>query len=288
MESLTPSLIRLLETWLDEDIGRGDLSTMVLNKHFGSAYWISKDTGIFCGGNIVKTLFKKLDKSIEIDLLIKDGAKFIPNQKLLTLNGPTKALLAGERTALNIAMHLSGIATKTSLMVAELEGTGIKLADTRKTTPGLRILEKYATKCGGGINHRLGLDDAIMLKENHLAWSGDLQETIEKIKEVAPWTTKIIVEAENSEQAIDAVKAGADGILLDEIKPEVLQTLVPNLRELANKRGIQNQHSKQIVLEASGIKPKELRLYANTGIDLISSSAPITRSYWMDFSMRFK
>ena len=166
------------------------------------------------------------------------------------------ALVAGERTALNLAMRLSGIATATAALVAELAGTGVRLADTRKTTPGLRVLEKYAVRCGGGLNHRLGLDDAAMLKENHLAWSGG----------VGP--------------AIAAVRAGADALLLDEFQPEELAALVPRLRQLAGSTGL--------VLEASGVRPEQLRAYAVTGIDLISTSAPATRSAWLDLSMRFE
>ncbi len=287
MHLLTPSLINLLDSWLNEDIGRGDLSTICLNKLIGSAYWVSRNTGIFCGKEVVEYLFKKLDNSIKIDFLIQDGEGFSSNQKLLKLHGSTKSLLTVERTALNIAMHLSGIATATSNLVSELKGTNVKFADTRKTTPGLRVLEKYATRCGGGINHRFGLDDAIMLKENHLAWSGNLESTLKKMKESTPWPTRIIVEAENPNQAEEAVKAGADAVLLDEIAPETLTSLIPKLRDLASKRsGYKN--SSEIILEASGVNPKDLKKYAATGIDLISSSAPITKSYWMDFSMRFQ
>ena len=286
MTLLTPSVIRLLDSWLEEDIGRGDLSTLGLNIHSSSAYWKAKTSGIFCGGTLIETLFKKVDDSIQINLLVQDGEDFKANQELLSLEGPTKSLLTGERTALNIAMHLSGIATATSLMVQELKSTGIKLTDTRKTTPGLRVLEKYATRCGGGVNHRLGLDDAVMLKENHIAWSKDMKTTLELIRASAPWTTKIIVEAENPDQAKEAVNAGADGVLLDEIPPDILHTLVPQLRKLAEMRSI-DLGPPHIVLEASGINPKELKSYASTGIDLISSSAPVTRSHWTDISMRF-
>ena len=287
MHLITPSLIRLLDSWLDEDIGRGDLSTVGLKVDLGSAYWTAKSPGTFCGGHIVESLFKRLDTSIQIHLLIKDGQQFDTNQKLLEIEGPTKVLLAGERTALNIAMHLSGIATSTALMVSELKGTGIQLADTRKTTPGLRNLEKYATRCGGGINHRLGLDDSIMLKENHLAWSEGLKETLKTIRLQAPWPTRIIVEAETPDQAEEAVQAGADGILLDEIPPKTLQILVPRLRQLAVMRNT-DKGCQQLILEASGINPMELKSYAGTGIDLISTSAPITKSDWIDFSMRFQ
>ena len=282
----TPSLNRLLDLWLDEDLGRGDLTRVAIKNEISSAYWIAKSEGIFCGGSLIEAIFHKIDQTIEVHLLIDDGGQFKKGQKLLTLKGPACSLLAGERTSLNLVMRLSGIATSTALLVKELKGTGIHLADTRKTTPGLRILEKYAIRCGGGINHRMGLDDAAMLKENHIAWSNGVEKAITKIKEASPWTTRIIVEAETAEEAVEAVKGGADGILLDEMSPTSILSLVPRLRELA-KTSFPNRKSTELVIEVSGINPKTIKDYANTGIDLISTSAPITRSSWIDLSMRF-
>ena len=154
----------------------------------------------------------------------------------------------------------------------------MRLADTRKTTPGLRVLEKYAVRCGGGVNHRMGLDDAAMLKENHIAWAGGITAAIQAVRQRAPWPARVIVEAETAAQAIEAVQAGADGVLLDEFGPDQLTDLVPRLRQLS---------STGVVLEASGVQPEALKAYAATGIDLISTSAPVTRSRWLDFSMRF-
>ena len=192
-------------------------------------------------------------------------------------------LVALERTALNLAMRLSGIATTTAALVAELQGTEVALADTRKTTPGLRTLEKYAVRCGGGLNHRLGLDDAAMLKENHLAWAGGVEPAIAAVRAAAPWPAQVIVEAETEAEAMAAVAAGANGVLLDEFTPEQLTQLVPRLRQLARDR----PGAGSVVLEASGLQPSQLRAYAATGIDLISTSAPVTRSRWLDLSMRF-
>jgi len=163
----------------------------------------------------------------------------------------------------------------------------VRLADTRKTTPGLRRLEKYAVRCGGGSNHRQGLDDAAMLKENHLAWAagvaggvaGGVEAAIAAVRAHAPWPARVIVEAETAAEAAAAVQAGADGVLLDEFLPAQLRQLVPELRSLAGGR--------RLVLEASGVQPEQLSDYASSGIDLISTSAPITRSAWLDLSMRF-
>ncbi len=283
----TPRLNNLLDSWLDEDLGRGDLANIALINQQGSACWTANQKGVFCGGRLAERIFHRLDTSIRVNLLLKDGECFKKGQRLLELQGPAAALASGERTALNLAMRLSGITTATAFLVTELEGTSVRLADTRKTTPGLRILEKYAFRCGGGTNHRLGLDDAAMLKENHIAWAGGIHAAVQAVKAEAPWTSKIIVEAETPEQAEEAIHAGADGILLDEIAPEQLHSLVPNLRHLASIRS-KDEGSNQIVLEASGIDPKFLKAYAKTGIDLISTSAPITRSAWIDFSMRFE
>jgi nicotinate-nucleotide pyrophosphorylase (carboxylating) len=228
---------------------------------------------------LVEPLFRLLDPALQVRLLVADGEPVVAGQRLLELEGSAAALVAGERTALNLAMRLSGIATATAALVAELEGTGVRLADTRKTTPGLRRLEKYAVRCGGGTNHRQGLDDAAMLKENHLAWAGGVEAALAAVRAAAPWPAAVIVEAETAEEAAAAVLAGADGVLLDEIPPDQLVDLVPRLRGLAQGRSL--------VLEASGVHPAQLRAYAATGIDLISTSAPITRSAWLDLSMRF-
>ena len=286
MDLLTPSLIRHLDAWLDEDLGRGDLTAVALRGCSGSAHWIAKQPGVFCGGPLVQRLFQRLDVAVKVRLLVGDGERLYTGQKVLEVEGSAAVLVAAERTALNLAMRLSGIATATEALVAELEGTNVRLADTRKTTPGLRLLEKYAVRCGGGVNHRLGLDDAAMLKENHLAWAGGVQAALLAVRAAAPWPVRVIVEAETAEQAEDAVRAGADGVLLDEFSPEVLQNLVPRLRKLALNR-INCEGCAQVVLEASGVDPMALSAYAATGVDLISTSAPVTRSSWLDLSMRF-
>ena len=274
----TPQLQRQLADWLAEDLGRGDLSAAALAGCRGSAQWLARADGVFCGGVLVAPLFRQLDPDVEVRVLVADGERVQCDQPLLALEGSAAALVAGERTALNLAMRLSGIATATAVLVAELDGTGVRLADTRKTTPGLRVLEKYAVRCGGGVNHRLGLDDAAMLKENHLAWAGGVARAVAAVRAAAPWPARVIVEAETEAEALAAVRAGADGVLLDEFAPQALQALVPRLRALSDG----------VVLEASGVRPDQLAAYAATGIDLISTSAPVTRSPWLDLSMRFR
>ena len=277
---LTPQLQRQLADWLAEDLGRGDLTAPALSGCRGSAQWLARADGRFCGGVLVEPLFRLLDPQVDVWLQVADGEPVRAGQPLLELEGDAAALVAAERTALNLAMRLSGIATATAALVAELAGTGVRLADTRKTTPGLRLLEKYAVRCGGGTNHRLGLDDAAMLKENHLAWCGGVAAAIAAVRAAAPWPARVIVEAETAAEAEAAVRAGADAVLLDEFTPEQLAALVPGLRALAGPRGV--------VLEASGVRQEQVRAYAATGIDLISTSAPVTRSPWLDLSMRFQ
>ena len=286
MDLRSPKLHKILDTWIEEDLGDGDLTRFVLNDRSSSAHWVAKEDGIFCGGDLVRLIFRKIDPQVNIQLLIEDGQKFEKNQRLLELNGLASSLVAGERLTLNIAMHLSGIATSTASLVSKLSGSNVKLADTRKTTPGLRIFEKYAFHCGGGINHRLGLYDAAMLKENHIEWSQGISESIKILKNTLPWTKKIIVEAETPSQAKEAVEAGADGVLLDEMSIQTIEKLVPELRQLS-KNSNSKYVAKNIVIEVSGINPNNLSDYIFTGIDLISTSAPITKSKWIDFSMRF-
>ena len=278
MDLVCPAPDELLDRWLAEDIGRGDLTAAALQGQQGLAHWVAKQPGRFCGGPLVQRLFQRLDPGVSVRLLRQDGDAVEAGDCLLELEGPATALVAGERTALNLAMRLSGIATATAALVAQLEGTSVRLADTRKTTPGLRLLEKYAVRCGGGINHRMGLDDAAMLKENHIAWAGGITQAISAVRAQAPWPTAVIVEAETEAQALEAVQAGANGVLLDEFTPHQLTQLVPRLRD--SSTGV-------VVLEASGIQPEQLQAYSATGIDLISTSAPVTRSRWLDLSMRF-
>ena len=281
--SLTPRLQAQLQDWLAEDLGRGDLTASALGGRRAQASWIAKQQGVFCGGSLALRLFRLLDPELEAECLVPEGAAVQSGDRLLRLEGQATALVGAERTALNLAMRLSGIATATAALVRELQGSGVRLADTRKTTPGLRELEKYAVRMGGGVNHRLGLDDAAMLKENHLAWAGGIEAAITAVRASAPWPARLIVEAETDQEAVEAVTAGADGVLLDEFTPEQLTQLVPRLRQLAQAR----PGAGSVVLEASGLQPSQLRAYAATGIDLISTSAPVTRSAWLDLSMRF-
>jgi nicotinate-nucleotide pyrophosphorylase (carboxylating) len=187
-------------------------------------------------------------------------------------------LLTGERVALNLAMRLSGIATATRNYVEEIGDLPTKFVDTRKTTPGLRVLEKYATRVGGGLNHRLGLDDAAMIKDNHIKAAGGIEKAIALLRNNIPYPLNIEVETSNLEEVHQALAHGADIIMLDNMPLEIMTEAVKIIRET----------NSQVRIEGSGnITLKTIRAVAETGVDYISSSAPITRSPWLDLSMRF-
>ncbi len=286
MDWNSPQLRNKIIDWINEDIGSGDLTQSCITEGTGKALWLAKEDGIFCGIELLKIIFNQIDKDINFHPLIRDSQEFKKNQPLIELNGPSRSLLASERISLNIAMHLSGISTYTYKIVEKLRKTKIRLADTRKTTPGLRTLEKYAFKCGGGINHRMGLYDAAMIKENHIAWSENIKNAIKRIRLNTPFTTHIIVEAENITQAKEAILAGADSILLDEIQPKSLRDNINLLREISLSNDCK-EIRKNLIIEVSGINPDEIENYMIDGINLISTSAATTKSKWIDISMRY-
>ena len=278
-----PSLIildRLLENWLLEDIGRGDFTTQGLfkdRKEINKAVWIVKEDGVIAGLPIAARVFELLDGQAKFTLDIEEGDFCQSETKIASIEGSREALLTGERVALNLAMRLSGIATATRSYVKEIGNLPARLVDTRKTTPGLRILEKYATRVGGAVNHRMGLDDAVMIKDNHIKAAGGIEQAIALLRNNIPYPLNIEVETSNIEEVEEALLYGADIIMLDNMPPEKMIPAIKLIRE-TNSR---------VRIEASGnITLKTIRAVAETGVDYISSSAPITRSTWLDLSMR--
>jgi nicotinate-nucleotide pyrophosphorylase (carboxylating) len=271
----------LIRPWLLEDIGRGDRVTqalMVKGSQVNSATWIAKENGIVAGLPIAARVFQLLDPEMEFEVLVKEGAGVMTGETLAKLSGPFEALLTGERVALNLAMRLSGIATATEQFVAQLEGLPTRFADTRKTTPGMRILEKYASQVGGAVNHRMGLDDSAMIKDNHIAAAGGIAEAIALVRSQIPYPLTIEVETETLDQVQEALDHGADIIMLDNMAVTEMAVAVQRIR----------QFSERVLIEASGnVTVERIRSIAETGVDIISSSAPMTRSAWMDLSMRF-
>ncbi len=280
--SLPPALILnpMLEDWLREDIGRGDRTTQGLVKAsqtMGAAEWRAKGAGVIAGLPLAERVFHLVSPDVTCTTLVKEGQRVEPGQVVLRMHGLLTALLMGERVALNLAMHLSGIATMTRRYVEAIADLPTCLVDTRKTTPGLRLLEKYAIQVGGAMNHRMGLDDAVMIKDNHIAVAGGIAAAIAQIRSSMPYPLTIEVETETLEQVHEALDAGADIIMLDNMPPETMVQAVHLIR----------QQSDRILIEASGnVTLETLRAIAETGVDYISSSAPITRSPWLDLSMR--
>jgi nicotinate-nucleotide pyrophosphorylase (carboxylating) len=281
--SLPPWIIidPLLQSWLREDIGRGDRTTQGIFTYTtktAKAIWIAKEIGIIAGLPIADRVFKLLDDKTIFTSLVADGTKVGVGETIASIEGDAAVLLMGERVALNLAMRLSGIATATRRYTEIIADLPTKLVDTRKTTPGLRIFEKYATQVGGGINHRLGLDDAVMLKDNHIQAAGGIKEAIASLRQTMPYPLTIEVETENLLQVREAIDCGADIIMLDNMPVETMLEAVALIRS----------HNNRIKIEASGnITLETIRRVAETGVDYISTSAPITRSTWLDLSMRF-
>jgi nicotinate-nucleotide pyrophosphorylase (carboxylating) len=284
---LPPPLIldRLLENWLLEDIGRGDRTTQSLFVNectFGKACWKIGESGTIAGLPIAARVFRQLSDRVTFTPTVDEGHWCsVPggsSQIVAQIEGPMDALLMGERVALNLAMRLSGIATATRRYVEKIADLSTQLVDTRKTTPGLRLLEKYASQVGGAINHRMGLDDAVMVKDNHIAAAGGIGEAISRIRQAIPYPLTIEVETESLEQVNEALTSGVDIIMLDNMPLELMEQAVKIIR----------QKSDRVKIEASGnITLETIRTVAETGVDYISTSAPITRSTWLDLSMRF-
>ncbi|MCT8139525.1 carboxylating nicotinate-nucleotide diphosphorylase [Anaerobacillus sp. CMMVII] len=250
----------MLAAFLEEDLGTGDLTSesIFTEKDFGFGVFVAKEDGVFCGEEIISQGFKLLNDRISVDLHLSDGALVKKGDKIATIEGPVIHLLTGERVILNLIQRMSGIATLTKQAVLNAKSSHTKICDTRKTTPGLRMLEKYAVTCGGGFNHRMGLYDAVMIKDNHIAAAGGIAEAVKKVREKLGHTVKIEVETECLEDVLAAVNAKADIIMFDNRTPEEIRQFIELVPE-------------GIITEASGgITMDNVASYANTEVDFIS------------------
>ncbi len=253
-------LEEMLKQFFNEDIGDGDLSSEYIfsPKEQGTFSFYAKESGIFCGAPIIEHGFHVLDRSIKVNLPKKDGEAAEAGDVIAIIDGPLQKLLMGERVILNLIQRMSAIATAAHLAVQEIAGTHTKICDTRKTIPGLRMLDKYAVRIGGAFNHRNGLYDAIMLKDNHIAFAGSLTNAIQAAREKVGHTVKIEVEIETKKQLDEAILAGADIIMFDNRSPEEIRAWLPAVPS-------------SITTEASGgITLENIRAYAQTGIQWIS------------------
>ncbi|MEO0536941.1 MAG: carboxylating nicotinate-nucleotide diphosphorylase [Cyanobacteria bacterium P01_A01_bin.123] len=270
----------LIRSWLLEDIGRGDRTTMGITpklSQVGKAEWLFKEKGVAAGLTIAGRVFQLIDSQVMFTATVDEGVWSDRGQITAYIHGPMETLLTGERVALNLAMRLSGIATMARRYVEQISDLPAQLVDTRKTTPGLRILEKYASWVGGAINHRMGLDDGVMIKDNHIAAAGGIGEAITLVRARVPYPLTIEVEAATLTQVQAALTHGADIIMLDNMPIAEMTTAVTVIRDFDDR----------VKIEASGnITLDTIRSVAQTGVDYISTSAPITRSPWLDISMR--
>lgn len=257
-----------IEKFFIEDIGERDITTDLIfpQDTNGKIVFLAKEDGIFCGEDIIKTGFELLNPQIEIDLFARDGASIEAGQQLAVAAGKVSDLLIGERVILNLVQRMSGIATLTRKAVETLGSDYTRICDTRKTTPGLRMLEKYAVRCGGGFNHRLGLYDGVMIKDNHISFAGSIKQAVELVRKNAGHMVKIEVETESRAQVLEAVEAGADIIMFDNRTPDEIKDLIDLVPD-------------HIITEASGgIQLSNLASYRDTGVQYISLGF-LTHSY---------
>jgi nicotinate-nucleotide pyrophosphorylase (carboxylating) len=267
--------MKLIDLWLAEDIGNVDLTAQLMIDPSATAtfYMNAREPITVAGIEVAASVFQRYEPRCTADIKVADGQKVDKGTLLMIVSGPAQALLTAERTALNIIQRLSGIATQTRKYADAIAHTKVRLIDTRKTTPGLRMLEKHAASCGGALNHRLGLDDGVMLKDNHIAVAGSITKAIEKVRAHLPILTKIEVECDRLAQVREALSAGVDVIMLDNMP-------IDEMREAVKIVGGKAQ------IEASGgIKLDTIAAIAETGVDYISTSKPLQSAPAVDIGL---
>jgi nicotinate-nucleotide pyrophosphorylase (carboxylating) len=273
------ALAMLVRQALDEDQAFDDVTTIatVISTRRARGTMVARDAGVVCGTALALEAFRQLDAKVSARIDAEDGTWVPEASPVIFLTGAARGLLSAERVAVNFMMHLSGVATKTRKFVEAVKGTGVQILDTRKTLPGWRRLEKYAVRCGGGMNHRLDLSSAVLIKDNHLAsMDGDVKLAIKRARETARPGSKIEIECDRIEQVEAALEASADIILLDNMAPDLMRRCV----ELVNKRAI---------LEASGgIRLDNVRTVAETGVDWISIGALTHSAPAMNLALDFE
>ena len=262
---------------LKEDIGRGDLFVRVTKPKEVSGYILAKSDGVFAGQEYLLAMQNLFD--VEFSFNVNDGESFKKGDKLVLIKGNSKSLLSLERTILNMTLHASSIATLTNQYVKKISKYGVKLLDTRKTRPLLREFEKYAVRCGGGINHRMGLDDCLMLKDTHLKTIDNFKEFMQEVRAKIPFTSKVEIECEDLDGVKAAMEAGADIVMCDNMNPSQIEEVV----------AFRDENYPHILLEASGnVTIDTIEEIAKTGVDAISSGSTIHQSSWIDLSMKLE
>ena len=263
---------------LREDIGTGDITTecCVSEHETSQAVFRCKEAGVVCGLGVGQRVFALLDSQVAFVPKVAEGASVQVGDIVATISGPSRSILSGERVALNLMQHLSGIATQTHALVERVRGTKAVIVDTRKTTPGLRVLEKYAVRMGGGTNHRFNLADGVLIKDNHIVAAGGIAQAVANAKKIVPHTLKIEVETTNFDEIQEALEAGADIIMLDNMSCEDMKQAVALIDGRAK-------------VEASGnMGQRDVREVAETGVDLISVGALTHSVPALDISLQFQ
>ena len=275
---MTQFLNQLIDMALAEDIGAGDITTdyLVPCDSHGQGIIVAKEDLVLAGLDIAKMVFQRLDPKINIQSAYEDGAEIACGETVLSLEGRLRALLTAERPALNFLQHLSGIATQVRTYVKALKNSRVKLVDTRKTTPGWRVLEKYAVRMGGAHNHRMGLFDGVLIKDNHIAACGGIQQAVAEVRKHISHFIKIEVEVSDRAGILDALKSKADVIMLDNMD-------IAHIRE-----AVSMIHNRAIVEVSGGVTLKHLTALARTGVDLISVGAMTHSARAVDLSMRIQ
>lgn len=261
---------------LREDVSNEDITTnsILREKKLVKVSLICKEDGVLAGIDIFKRVFQLLDEDVKFSIVKKDGEEIRKGEVIGEVFGDVRAILTGERTALNYLQHMSGIATYTNNMVKLLKGSGIKLLDTRKTTPNMRIFDKYSVKVGGGYNHRYNLSDGVLIKDNHIDAAGSIGEAVRLARSYVPFVRKIEVEVENLEMVAEALEARADIIMLDNMSPELMREAVKIIAGRAET-------------ECSGnISKENIEKIKDTGVDYISSGALTHSAPILDFSLK--
>jgi nicotinate-nucleotide pyrophosphorylase (carboxylating) len=277
----TPAVQRLLDLALEEDVGRGDVTSAAVidETQEAEADIVAGERAVVCGLGLMEAVFTRFDWRTRVRAKVSDGDPVAKGTLVASVRGPAQALLAGERTALNFLQHLSGIATLTQAFVAASEGAKVRVADTRKTTPGARALQKYAVRAGGGANHRFDLGSGILIKDNHVALVGSVREAVRRARAGAPHVLRVAVEVDDMQQLDEALEAGAEVILLDNFQLRDITEAVKRIRERAPKT----------VIEVSGgVSLDRIRDIGKTGVDVISIGALTHSARAIDFSCEIR
>ncbi len=282
MSSIKPQIEEIVERALAEDLGKGDVTTgaLIPGDQQGTGFIVAKKEGIMAGTGAAKQVFHRVDPELKLEILLEDGARVKPGSKVAKVSGSVASILKAERVALNFLQRLSGIASETNRYVARVEGLPVHIMDTRKTTPGLRSLEKYAVRVGGGGSYRMNLSDGILIKDNHLvalrSQGLNIKEIVAQARQNAPQRLPVEIEVGTVSEALEAVEAGVDIVMLDNM----------NLEDM--RKAVKSIHGRALIEASGGITLDNVRAVAETGVDFISIGALTHSARALDISLELE